>query len=72
MQVIAVKEIRYAQVNHSPGGEPFEVSDKDAKILVAIGKVAPYIAPKPRAKPSEPAVEKTPAKGKYSRRDMRA
>lgn len=71
MQVTALKEIRYAAQTYLPG-DHFEIADKDSKILIAIGKVAPYIAPKPRAKPAEPAVEKTPAKGKYSRRDMRA
>lgn len=71
MQVTAVKEIRYAGQNHKPD-EHFEASDKDAKLLIAIGKVAPYVAPKPKAKPSESDVEKTPTKGKYRRRDMRA
>lgn len=70
MQVIALKEIRYAQVNHSPGGEPFDVSDKDAKVLVAIGKVAPYVAPK--AKPVEGKAAQAETTGKYRRRDLKA
>ena len=69
MQVTALKEIRYAGENRHPG-ERFEVSDKDAKILVAIGKVALYIAPAPKAKPVEKKAVPVESAGKYRRRDM--
>jgi len=41
MNLVALKEVRYAGVNHVPGTESaeFEATDRDAKILKATGKV---------------------------------
>lgn len=78
MEVKAIKEIRYAGENYKPG-KRFTASEKDAKILIVIGKVEPYVAPEPKtSKVEERTVEpkedapKPNRKNQYRRRDMRA
>jgi len=52
--LIAVREVRYAGRNVFPG-EAFEASDKEAKLLVAIGKAKPADI----SEPEVPAIPKT-------------
>ena len=71
-QLIATAPITYAG-KRLRADDPFEASDRDAKLLQLVGKAKPRSAP--------PAKSKGPAKGKgkgkdsqgrYGRRDMRA
>ncbi len=86
-KVKAIKEHRYGGAQRFPGDE-YEASDKDAKLLKAVGKSGDATAQKSvadlpkevmqRAAPEpEPEVVEEPAtpefrRGEYHRRDMRA
>ncbi len=59
-KIVAVKEVRYAGVSHLPGAE-FEASDKDARLLVAIGKAALTRAPNKTDLPEPAEVAEEPA-----------
>jgi hypothetical protein len=48
----ALKEIFYGRVTYQPG-DKFESSEKDAKVLAAVGKAKAVEAPKPAAAPEE-------------------
>ena len=67
MDLVAIKSLVYASKRREVG-EPFEANNRDARILVAIGK----------AKLAEAAVtpveddETKPTKRGYKRRDMKA
>jgi hypothetical protein len=79
MEVKAIKEIRYAGANYAPG-KRFHASEKDAKILIAIGKVAEYVPVSAKVEKKVPvsdgvedeAKSPKPAEGRYRRRDLRA
>jgi hypothetical protein len=78
MEVKAIKEIRYAGANYAPG-KRFHASEKDAKILIAIGKVAEYVPVSAKVETvavpdvgEDEAKAPKPAKGRYRRRDLRA
>lgn len=67
LKITAIKDLRYAGVSLVTGDD-FEASDKDARILKAIGKARDYVA--------EVAVEPTPEPvkkaGTYRTRQMKA
>jgi hypothetical protein len=69
MKVIAVKAIHYGGKEYSPG-EQLEISDKDARVLVAVESVKLTDATPGTDKP-EPEPKQNPDAGKHERhRDM--
>lgn len=75
MDLIATKSLVYASKRREVG-EPFEASNRDGRILIAIGKarVPDSVGPAPAPVVAEPDAgkEAKPAKRAYRRRDMRA
>ena len=73
MQITPVKK-KFGR--YSPG-EPFDLPDKAAKVLIKLGKVAPYqIATIQAVQDKEEEIEVSPRTGlpkrQYQRRDMKA
>lgn len=66
MKLVAAKELRYAG-RSLKAGESFEASEKDAKVLKAIGKAKD---PPRRGRPPKDGI--AAETGEYLRRDMRA
>jgi hypothetical protein len=67
MDLIATKSLAYASKRYEVG-EKFEANNRDARILVAIGKAK--LAPADAAPVEDD--ETKPAKRTYKRRDMKA
>ena len=67
MDLIATKSLVYA-IKRYEVGDSFEANNRDARILVAIGKAK--LAPADAAPVEDD--ETKPAKRKYKRRDMKA
>lgn len=73
----ALKRFPYGRKVMEPG-QPFEASDKDARLLKMLGKAsdmdpAPKHVNLPKQKVEEaPAEPEAPLHGRYQRRDMRA
>jgi hypothetical protein len=63
-RLIALKEVRYARRTHVPGTDSaeFEASEKDAKVLKAIGKAADAPAKRAPAKQAKQMRAEEPAK----------
>lgn len=67
MQITALKSLQYANQRHDVG-DTFDASDRDARILIAIGKASKA---KRRSRKTEAETESTKG-ADYVRRDMKA